>query len=121
MIEVRLEFGKTTYYFGRYNPEDEIVGINLPAFNKGEHLNDGFRAKFQRKPTDDELVQGICYTIEHEVLHYVHNEIEGEEYNDTAEWAVYHAIGNGGNGFFNVFYDMAHNPKWIKGVLGLKS
>lgn len=111
--EQRTNFVFEKGYFGVYNSEKKKIKVNLPSFTRGGHDNDGKRQN-KYHASINEIINHICYTINHEDIHEVQDNLEKVSDHVIKEKIVYNMIGNGQNGFFNLYYDIPCNTEWIK-------
>ena len=109
----RMEFIFDGGSFGTYNKyNNPKIKINLPSFTTGSHNNNG-KKKLKKYTNINDIIEAVCYTINHEDIHEVQDKVV--KCNTVAmERIVYNMIGNGKNGFFNVYYEIPSNIKWIK-------
>jgi hypothetical protein len=97
--------------FGFYNQENKTAYCCLNNyFVNGRHrkkINDPIYP-------EDNMIEDIIYTLNHETIHAVHDQVEGINDARETECIVYNMLGNGGNLFFHAFYGIQINTKWEK-------
>lgn len=108
---MKFEFRFSTHHFGGYNKKKKIVFINLPSFTSGGHTHDGV-TDGDFNPSDQQLMDDICYCIEHEYLHYIQHKLISNIQSLPTERIIYYMIGNGGNEYFNIYYNITIDDVW---------
>jgi len=118
-MKISKRYGKITNfvfknddYFGEFNRITNEININLKGFTYGHHINNG-KIHVKHRTSIDKIIDGIIYTDIHEHIHRIQHKIHPCNYLEM-EIIIYNMIGNGKNGWFNVYYEIPNNPKWIK-------